>query len=501
MSLLTSPAEFTILVIAWLAILVPLSLRKGYAIFSVLLFAFVFFDFFSFRFPFRTEEFFTYTVTSGIMQTGHIPNLWESSWPAIFEVVSSLGESTGMSPLLSSEIFRILAPAVVAIFVTALIGRVWPGFRPIVVIVSLLGSYGLSDIYPLTPAYFGIMTTFFFAFVILRWMDNPTQSNLIVAVVAILVAMLTHPFTMIYISGITLAITLFSFVRYRVRNLPILWLVILTTTSYDIFYVENFRTYLVSGLQQALGFLSNFELGATDRQYIASHIASQPPWSVQIVYFWVALSAMGVITAFVMFLRFHSPRWFLILGGLGVGLILIQLLQSSQSGIALAVLTYLSPIAIATLMAAVFRRARSPRVIRSLVLILAAVILIGTVPSFLTYNSQVYTQSVLSSGVQSVSYLRATGTSLTEVYGYYPGLVIAQAPFVFTSNYTPLGLQEYVNSFLKSRNTIFYTSIHKLYLGEEFLGVNSTFLSNLVYKVNGVDVVYGSSGVAVSYMP
>lgn len=501
--LLVDPGYFVVLMTAWFGSVLFLSFKKGWGLFSILLFALVFFGFYLFRFPFRTEELFTYQIATQITQTAHFSNLWESSWPELFGLVSIMGITTGLGANLASEFIRLFTPLAASIVLVVFVRELWPTFTTVAVFASLIGSYGLSDIFQLTPVYFSILTVFFFSFVLVKWMKSASRQNSALLVIALVAAILSHPFASIYVATISLASTMYVArnVSRRRHRFSVLASILVFATAYNIFYVQNFGGFLFSGLMEAASFLQSFRLGSADATYISSHVALQPVWSVYVIYFWAALTLGGFITSAI--LAFHSkrPHWFVFLMGSGLGVLVIQFVQSSGSGIVLAILTFISPIAIVCIMSQILTFPKSKAAQRVPAFVFALLLILLVTPSFLTYNSQVYTQSYRSPDLASVNYLEGTGTAsnVKQIYGNFPGLVTGGAPIISGPLNDQGGLNGYARAFLGAQNSILYLSYDRFVLGEEFVGVNQTTLVGFISLVGNANEIYSSGNVFVFF--
>ena len=473
---------------------------------GIVVFSLVFFGFFLLKLPYpRSDELGTVLAVQEIVQHGVIPAptsplAYESpSMPFLFLFSSEFAILTGASPFFTAEVLRVGLPVVLAGVVLAIVRRSLGGVSPLVTALIVIGTYGFSDVFQFTPAYLNIVAIFTLILVLFT-RDDGNRHYILLTLTAVFV-IFAHVFGQIYLLCVTVPVILLSR-KGASRKRGVLFVIALLPISlaYDFYFVAQFGGFLLSGLDQATAFIGRFFLSSTDLASIQAHVSGEPVWSLLTVYLWATVTAIGALGSIVCFVKYQERRWLPVLLGLGTAMLFIEVVQSAQSGLPLDILTFFVPFAIISLakLATVYTTSK-PRLRVVLRAFAGLMLVLMIVPSMLTYNSLVFTQSSTQTDIASLEYNFSFGSSLTSVYSAYPAGSFAPNAAIVQVAGSASSIASGISSFLSSTNAVLYLNLQRVSLSNEFfLGLDST-QSHLLYSpLVSADLVF-STGQAFEY--
>jgi hypothetical protein len=503
MCLLSEPVAFVIILSIFVFLLLFVSRRDSFALPSTILFAIVFFGFFLIRLYYpRNDELGSLQILQYILQTSRIPPTssaiaWESpSMPTFFVFSSTFQQATGMSPLLASSIIRVCFPVALAIAILAISKKILGKNYTAVTILVLIGGYGFADVFQFTPIYFGTIITFFliYAFMMMR----PELKYFVILSILAFSAIMAHIFMQIFVLPLVLSIAVYSRndqIGSSIRRfiLPIAAF----TLIYDIYYVTQFGGWILSGLRQAQYLLYDFSFG-TDQSLIQSHISLQPWWSVYTVYFWIAATAIGLVATVLLYIRYKDRNPIALISALLAGTLSLFFLQTG-SGIVLTIFIWITPFALLSCFKYLRVAAKAGGHDRSIMALMLIIAVVLVSPSFLTYNSVIYTQTVNPTDLVYIVFSETHLSLATSIYSTYPNPIPSSAgSVIYPPGGDPASTHRLILSFLDSDNSIFYIDYSRTIAAYEFnQGLNRASFVALFQSLSNSNLVYSTSTSAI----
>jgi len=465
---------------------------------------FSFMDMFMFRVPYpRGEELFSIGDILYLQNVGHIisynnPIVWEGAgYPGFFLFSDIFRSLSGIGLYHTFYFIRLYLPLVVSLFIGALFRRLFQANWAKFILLAIVSSYGLSDTYSFTPLYYAAALLFLLILLLSFEVahDYYTKSTLVAIVLAVFAALFSHPFSGIVMVTLTTSVAIVLRSRgNRLRKTIYLPLLVAgIDTVYNLYYVSNFGSYLISGLGQFNELLKIGMLGPIDRNVIQSHINSFPIWSTATVLLWTALTVTGLFVSVWYWLKKKGVFPFSVLLGLALFLIMENALQSGGgSGVESGILAWLSFMAVPLSVKSFSRLRFSDRSLQRM-LRLGTVGVIGLLmtSSMLTYASAFYVQSANNEDMHAVFYANQFITGRIVAFVNYPNYFElfndTEATYTGTN-----GSQTLVENFISSGNSILYVDIFKSATSAElysnisqnitaFTYQSATKSSNLIY--------------------
>jgi len=466
------------------------------------------------RIPYpRGEELFSIGDILYLQNVGHIisynnPIAWEGAgYPGFFIFSDIFRSLSGVGLYHTFYLIRLYLPLVVSLLIGALFKRVFQVSWSQFTLLAIVSSYGLSDLFSFTPLYYASALLFLLILLLnFEAIHGITQnrSSLIAIVLAVFAALFSHPFSGIAVVTLTAsAAIVLKNGGNRLRKtiyLPLLGAGI--DIAYNLYYVPNFGSYLISGLVQFNGVLMSGLLGPADRNAIQSHVNVFPIWSTATVLLWTALTVTGLFVSVWHWLKKKGAFPFAVLLGLTFYLIIEGASQSGgSSGVESGILSWLSFMAV-PLSVKSFTRFKFFGQNRQRILRLATVGVMGLLvtSSMLTYASAFYVQSANNKDMNAVSYSNQFITSRITVFVNYPNYfeLFNDTKATYTSTNSS---QTLVENFVSSSNSVLYVDIIKSTTSAELYGNTSpnitvstyqsaTKSSNLIYSAADCCYIY-----------